>query len=56
MEPEVLIEHVLERVRTFSADRPQFDDITLLVVRYAGEEEAQTSQVSTPAASGTSSR
>jgi serine phosphatase RsbU (regulator of sigma subunit) len=56
MEPEALIEHVLERVRTFSADRPQFDDITLLVVRYAGEEEAQTSQVSTPAASGTSSR
>ena len=37
LEPQKLIEHVLERVRTFSADRPQFDDITLLVVRYAGE-------------------
>jgi len=32
-----LIEHVLAKVRTFSADLPQFDDITLLVVRYAGE-------------------
>lgn len=37
MEPEKLIEHVLGEVRTFAADRPQFDDITLLVVRYAGE-------------------
>ena len=37
MEPEQLIEHVLGEVRTFSADKPQFDDITLLVVRYAGE-------------------
>jgi|GEM_PF-1559126 len=37
MEPDQLIEHVLGEVRTFSADRPQFDDITLLVVRYAGE-------------------
>jgi len=37
MEPEALIEHVLNRVRAFSADLPQFDDITLLVVRYAGE-------------------
>jgi serine phosphatase RsbU (regulator of sigma subunit) len=36
-EPENLIEHVLGEVRTFAADRPQFDDITLLVVRYAGE-------------------
>jgi len=54
MEPEALIEHVLERVRTFSADRPQFDDITLLVVRYAGEEGTLGSpEASTPAASGT---
>jgi len=37
MEPEKLIEHVLGEVRAFAADRPQFDDITLLVVRYAGE-------------------
>ncbi len=37
MEPEKLIEHVLGEVRSFAADRPQFDDITLLVVRYAGE-------------------
>jgi serine phosphatase RsbU (regulator of sigma subunit) len=37
MEPEKLIDHVLGEVRTFAADRPQFDDITLLVVRYAGE-------------------
>lgn len=37
MEPQQLIEHVLAKVRTFSADLPQFDDITLLVVRYAGE-------------------
>lgn len=37
MEPEKLIERVLGEVRTFAADRPQFDDITLLVVRYAGE-------------------
>jgi serine phosphatase RsbU (regulator of sigma subunit) len=37
MEPEKLIQHVLGEVRTFAADRPQFDDITLLVVRYAGE-------------------
>ena len=37
MEPETLIEHVLGEVRRFSADKPQFDDITLLVVRYAGE-------------------
>jgi len=36
MEPEKLIEHVLGEVRAFAADRPQFDDITLLVVRYAG--------------------
>jgi serine phosphatase RsbU (regulator of sigma subunit) len=35
-EPEKLIEHVLGEVRAFAADRPQFDDITLLVVRYAG--------------------
>jgi len=37
LEPEKLIEHVLGQVRAFAADRPQFDDITLLVVRYAGE-------------------
>ena len=37
MEPEQLIEHVLGEVRRFSSDQPQFDDITLLVVRYAGE-------------------
>ena len=37
MEPQALIEHVLAKVRTFSANLPQFDDITLLVVRYAGE-------------------
>jgi hypothetical protein len=36
MEPEKLIEHVLGKVSAFAADRPQFDDITLLVVRYAG--------------------
>lgn len=36
MEPEELIEHVLGEIRAFAADRPQFDDITLLVVRYAG--------------------
>ncbi len=36
LEPEKLIEHVLGEVRAFAADRPQFDDITLLVVRYAG--------------------
>jgi len=54
MEPEKLIEHVLGAVRTFAADRPQFDDITLLVVRYAGEEGTLGSQeASTPAASGT---
>ena len=28
---------MLGKVRAFAADRPQFDDITLLVVRYAGE-------------------
>jgi serine phosphatase RsbU (regulator of sigma subunit) len=37
MEPEKLIEHVLGEVSAFAAARPQFDDITLLVVRYAGE-------------------
>ncbi|HMI31132.1 MAG TPA: PP2C family protein-serine/threonine phosphatase [Candidatus Limnocylindrales bacterium] len=37
MEPEKLIEDVLGKVSAFAADRPQFDDITLLVVRYAGE-------------------
>jgi serine phosphatase RsbU (regulator of sigma subunit) len=36
MEPEKLIEHVLGKVSAFAVDRPQFDDITLLVVRYAG--------------------
>ncbi|HEY3156478.1 MAG TPA: PP2C family protein-serine/threonine phosphatase, partial [Candidatus Eisenbacteria bacterium] len=36
MDPERMIEHVLGEVRAFAADRPQFDDITLLVVRYAG--------------------
>ncbi len=36
MDPEKLIEHVLGRVSAFAGDRPQFDDITLLVVRYAG--------------------
>jgi serine phosphatase RsbU (regulator of sigma subunit) len=55
MEPEVLIEHVLSRVRTFSADRPQFDDITLLVVRYAGE-GSPVRETATPAASGTAAR
>jgi serine phosphatase RsbU (regulator of sigma subunit) len=57
MEPEQLIEHVLGEVRRFSADLPQFDDITLLVVRYAGEGEPAPAQGSaTPAASGTASR
>ncbi|HYQ89390.1 MAG TPA: PP2C family protein-serine/threonine phosphatase [Candidatus Binatia bacterium] len=57
MEPEALIEHVLAKVRAFSADLPQFDDITLLVVRYAGEEEAPTPrEASTPAASGIAAR
>lgn len=36
MAPEALIEQVLGEVRTFAADRPQFDDITLLVVQYVG--------------------
>jgi len=53
MEPEQLIGHVLGEVRSFSADRPQFDDITLLVVRYAGEAEPAPSAGSViPAASG----
>lgn len=56
MEPEQLIEHVLGTVRTFSADLPQFDDITLLVVRYAGEDQSPLRASATPAASGTAAR
>ena len=56
MEPEQLIEHVLGEVRKFSADIPQFDDITLLVVRYAGEGSPPSAERATPAASETASR
>jgi sigma-B regulation protein RsbU (phosphoserine phosphatase) len=34
--PEGLLDHILGSVRHFSSDRPQFDDITVLVVRYEG--------------------
>ena len=56
MEPERLIEHVLGEVRAFSRDLPQFDDITLLVVRYAGEEEIPSRGTATPAASEIAAR
>ena len=56
MEPEQLIEHVLGEVRRFSADLPQFDDITLLVVRYAGEAGPPVAERAIPAASETASR
>jgi sigma-B regulation protein RsbU (phosphoserine phosphatase) len=39
--PQALIEQVLGDVRTFAADRPQFDDITLLVVQYVGRGSAE---------------
>ena len=55
MEPAALIDHVLNEVRAFSADRPQFDDITLLVVRYAGEESSNR-EPATPTASETAAR
>ncbi len=56
MDPERLIDHVLGEVRAFAADRPQFDDITLLVVRYAGEAESAAGPVSAaPAVSGSAS-
>ncbi len=58
MEPEQLIEHVLGEVRVFAADRPQFDDITLLVVRYAGDggRVSGLPAGAIPAASGIASR
>jgi sigma-B regulation protein RsbU (phosphoserine phosphatase) len=55
LEPEALIERVLGEVRAFAADRPQFDDITLLVVRYTGE-GASPARGATPAVSGIASR
>jgi serine phosphatase RsbU (regulator of sigma subunit) len=56
MSPEQLIGHVLGEVRSFSKDLPQFDDITLLVVRYAGEDESPIRGTAIPAASGTAAR
>jgi hypothetical protein len=47
---------VLGEVRSFSKDLPQFDDITLLVVRYAGEDESPIRGTAIPAASGTAAR
>jgi phosphoserine phosphatase RsbU/P len=35
--PEMLLERVLDAVRTFSRDAPQADDITALILRYRGE-------------------
>jgi serine phosphatase RsbU (regulator of sigma subunit) len=40
LSPHELVHHVLETVRTFAGERPQADDITILVVRYAGAEAA----------------
>jgi len=36
LEPEEILERVLDATRVFAADRPPADDITVLVVRYRG--------------------
>ena len=38
--PQELIEHVIEDVDRFVGDAPQFDDMTMMCVRYAGKQDA----------------
>ena len=41
LEPDKLLPHILQQIESFVGDAPQFDDITLLCMRYNGFAEAE---------------
>jgi sigma-B regulation protein RsbU (phosphoserine phosphatase) len=49
LSPQELVAHVLETVNTFAGERAQADDITILVVRFAGVTAPESTLVATAA-------